>query len=99
MARCAKESKASTPTDCRAFLKTQGLGASSIGLIIDQIAGKSPDTYDPRAMVAEMFKAPKPHCFRSTKQFWPLRSTSALISKLVPARPSCPFIASMSSRN
>jgi hypothetical protein len=58
-----KKAKASTPAECRAFLKTQGLGASSIGLIIDQIAGKCPDTYDPHALVAALFQGPKAALF------------------------------------
>jgi hypothetical protein len=54
-----KRSKASTPEECRAALKGEKLGASSIGLIIDHMAGKTPDSYDPHAMVGALFKGPK----------------------------------------
>jgi hypothetical protein len=54
-----KRAKAEDPAEIRALLKTRGLGASTIGLIVDQAAGKSPDTYEPQQLVAEMFKGPK----------------------------------------
>ncbi len=54
-----KKSKASTDAERRAFLKGQNLGMSSVGLILDHAAGKSPEHYDPEAMVAAMFKGPK----------------------------------------
>ncbi len=54
-----KRAKAQTPAECRAYLKSQELGASTISLILDGQAGKSPDSYDPHAMVAQLFKGPK----------------------------------------
>jgi hypothetical protein len=50
---------AATTAEIREFLKTQNLGASSIGLIVDHAGGKSPDSYDPDAFVAQLFKGPK----------------------------------------
>ena len=53
------QAQISTPAEYRTFLKEQKLGAASIALIIDHLAGKSPQKYDPHAIVAALFKGPK----------------------------------------
>jgi hypothetical protein len=50
---------AANPAEIRAFLKTQGLGASTISLILDHVNGKSPEQYDPEALVTQLFSGPK----------------------------------------
>lgn len=57
--RTLKHAQAQTPAEMRAYLKLQNLGASTIGLILDHAAGKSPESYDPVHLVNEMFKGPK----------------------------------------
>ena len=54
-----KRAKAMTPAEIRAYLKAQNMGASSVGLIVDAAAGKSPESYDPQQLVDAMFKGPK----------------------------------------
>jgi hypothetical protein len=54
-----KGAKTGTPAEMRAFLKAQGLGASSLGLIVDHMAGKTPEAYDPVAQVNELFAGRK----------------------------------------
>lgn len=54
-----KHASAKSPADMRAFLKSQKLGAATVGLIVDHASGKSPATYDAEQFVADLFKGPK----------------------------------------
>lgn len=54
-----KREKAETANDIRAALRAHKLGSATIGLIVDQAAGKSPETYNPQQFVNGLFKGPK----------------------------------------